>query len=113
MTPPVKLRAALPDDRVNGLFSPEIVTALLSEPNKAVYVIGVLTNVRTETDNLTGVNQPGVRFHHIEVVDDTHAGSVAQMLADLLQERTGEMMLPFERGEELPAPGQETGDEGN
>lgn len=111
MAPPVKLSSALPDDRKNGLWQSQIVNDLLAQPRAAVYAIVVLTNSKTETNNDTGEVTPVARIRHIEIVDDAHASQIAQILQGAHQERTGEMMLPFERGEDVPAPHDpETGD---
>lgn len=112
-TPPVKLRGKLPDAAMCGLMETPVVHDLLSAPTKAVYVIGVVINAKTETNNLNGANTPVVEFVHMEVVDDTGAPQMAAMLDRLHQTRTGEMMLPFERGEVIPAPGTEPVDEGD
>src|SRR6202035_1072828 len=107
---------ALPDDRFNGLFDPPKVMDFLAQPTSAVYVIAVVTNFKTETNNETGTVTPIVKIRHIEVVDDDSAPKVAQILHQLHETRTGEMMLPFERGEDIPQPGQdlpETGETGD
>lgn len=112
-TPPAKLRGKLPDATMCGLLETPVVHDLLAKPTAAVYVIGVVINGKTEVNNLTGTNTPVVEFVHMEVVDDTGAPQVAAMLDRLHETRTGEMMLPFERGEVIPAPGSEPADEGD
>lgn len=112
MTAPVKLSGALPDDRLNGLFAPDKVTDFLAQPASAVYVICVVTNAKTETNNETGAVVPVLKIRHVEVVDNHSAGKVAEILQHAHEGRTGEMMLPFERGEDIPAPGQAPPEEG-
>jgi hypothetical protein len=104
MAPPVKLSSALPDDRKNGLWQSQVVNDLLAQPRAAVYAIVVLTSAKTETNNDTGEVTPVVKIRHIEIVGDGPASKVAQFLQEAHQARTGEMMLPFERGEEIPVP---------
>jgi hypothetical protein len=111
MAPPVKLSSALPEDRMNGLWQGVVINNLLAQPRSAVYAIVVLTNGKTETNNDTGAVTPVVRIRHIEIVGDDAASKVSQFLQEAHQARTGEMMLPFERGEDVPAPHDpETGD---
>jgi len=107
MTPPVKLRANLPDDRHNGLYDPEMVTGFLSSPMNAVLVIGIVYSPNTDSDNERGIAVPVVRFKHIEAVSDPKLRSqAAHILHQLHEQRTGEMALPFEPDQDIPRPGE-------
>jgi hypothetical protein len=113
MANPVKvLGGSLPDDRHNGLFDPKVINDLLGAPRSAVLVVAIVANFRTETNNETGSVIPVLKFHHIEVAGDGPLRSqAAHILHQLHEQRTGEMMLPFEPGEDIPAPSEEqTGD---
>jgi hypothetical protein len=109
MAAPVKLNAGLPDDRLNGLFDPATVNDFLSQPRNAVYVIAVVSSSKTETNHETGAVVPVLKIRHIEVVDDKHAGALAEIMQSRHEGRTGEMMLPFERNQDItPAHDPET-----
>src|SRR5215467_5184952 len=115
MAPPVRLRAQLPDDRHNGLFAPDKVNDFLAQPRTAVLVVGVLFAPSTDVNNETGVSEPVLRFKHIEVISPghDHYGMAAEIMHQAHQVRTGEMMLPFQPGEDIPVPHDgepETGD---
>jgi hypothetical protein len=98
---------SLPDDRHNGLYDPKVVNDLLGQPRNAVLVVAVVTNFKTETNNETGVLTPLLKFHHIEVASDEKLRSqAAHILHELHAERTGELMLPFEPGQDVPLPGE-------
>jgi hypothetical protein len=102
--PPAKLSGALPDDTKNGMFAPANVRDFLGAPTSAVYVIAVLTNWKTETNNDTGEVTPVMKIRHIEVVDKERAPSAAHILHQLHEARTGELALPFEWGHDVPRP---------
>jgi hypothetical protein len=51
-------------------------------------------------------------MRHIEVVDGDRAGVIAEVLKQVMEERTGEMTLPFEPGEPILVT-DEDGNEGD
>jgi hypothetical protein len=105
---PVKVMGgSLPDDRHNGLYDPKVVNNLLSQPNNAVLIVAIVANLNTVTNNETGNITPVLKFHHIEVASDEKLRSqAAHILHELHAERTGELMLPFEPGQDIPLPGE-------
>jgi hypothetical protein len=109
---PVRLSGQLPDGQKNGLFAQDKVLDFLSQPTTAIYVIGVLTNCQTVTNNETGENVPVLKFRHVEVVDSAQAAAVSQILHKLHETRTGELALPFEYGEEVARPDRDFDDGG-
>jgi hypothetical protein len=115
MTAPVKLNGSLPEDRRNGLYDTGTVNDFLAHPRNAVLVVGVVYNWKTETFNEGGDVVPVLRFKHVEVIQPghDHYSMAAEILHQAHQARTGEMMLPFQPGEDIPVHGETTGDEPN
>jgi len=114
---PVKLSGTLPDDVRCGLYADKTVQEFLAQPRQAVLVVGLVTNVETRTNNVSGTVTPLLKFVHVEVVapGHDHYGLASEILMQAHAARTGAMMLPFEPGQDvnLSATEESTGTEGD
>jgi len=113
MSNPVKLSGTLPDDVKCGLYADKTVQDFLGKPRNAVLVVGIVTNVETRTNNISGTVTPLLRFAHVEVVQPghDHYGLASEILMQAHADRTGAMMLPFEPGHDVNLTGTESMDD--
>ena len=102
-----KLSSSAPDANRNGLDDPVIVRALLDDPNKLRLVVALVSVDEIKRNVVTGIELPVVKIRHIEIPPADHAKIVTEILHQAHQDRTGEMMLPFEPGALFTLPGME------
>jgi hypothetical protein len=109
MANPVSLAGTMPAEPVNGLY--RAATDLMKDPRRLRLVVGVV-DVLTITQKVAKAwEYPTVQFRHIELVDEPHAEAARELLAALLGERTGQMTLDFEPGDQMPPDPATTNDE--
>lgn len=89
----IKLAGSIPVDH-NGLSA--IYGALVREPLKQHVIIAIVDSKSRTIESDTNLISPTVRVRHVEVVGPDSIQTARAIMQRALEERTGEVGLPFE-----------------